>query len=1061
MAAGVPEALGRYAKTVRDTLRSEPTHFELALAPAFKHLIDELLPLLPAGAGITTVPEYAKANVGRPDIALVRAGQPPRAFIELKAPEKPIDPTRWKDPHDKRQFARFRELPTWALCNFTAIHLYRRDEVTATARVAPEAALDPTTSDAKAAALIKAHDPGALLDLLGQLAIAQPPSPANAAQLAEYLAHGARLVRESVLEELRVLKMAGLTDRPLQMVRDEFREVLYAHPEAGGYRGEFDTLFSAAFAQTLAFGLLLVREATNELVDASAWQHMPDEHPLMKTALRVLSEPEILEQIGLGFEVLFDTVNAFDPVALAQKPGRHDPILYFYEDFLSVFDADAKQRYGVYYTPVQVVRYMVGALDRALKENLGTKGLTDEGVTILDPATGTGTFLLGIAERVRTDVEKAAGAGAATLAMRQLATRMFAFELLIGPYAVAHYRLHHALAEKPGPSGPSPPLPRLGIYLADTLAEPGTSAPMGKLGWTAEPIRDERAEADRIKREQPILAIIGNPPYWRFEGVNPTDVVGRFVEDLWEGLKETVRQAGWGGELNTFPEFSIAFWRWAIWKLFEAEGAPKKGMIAFISNRTFLAGHPYAGLRKLLRERFDRLEIIDLRGDVRMGARAGVRGDVGVFNIQVGTAITLAIADGSKAKGAAAEVRYTDTWDQEAFSRESKLNWLEAGSSSGTRPGAVLVCRDWLDDLRPEPFQATSWPSIMSCFSQHGLGIQSKRDHLVYAITEDSLRKQIRQFLDAKEREAPAIGGFRSQSDAARARAAGLDETLFTVVAYRPLDRRVHYSHPRYNYSLRPFLFQSFKSSNRALYVLRKGTGAGPAAWCHGQMPDYHSFRGSYGGYAFPLYDHRPGYDPVNLNPALTDGLSLAYHASVTPEAAFDAILALLSATSYTLRFAEDLEDVFPHLPFPADRGVFEQAAKIGALIRDVETFARPPDPAFAPPTLARLETTPNRPLKASDWDDGELRLCADGSGRVTGIPKAVWEFSVSGYRVLPRWLTAREGVEIDDGFRKELQDIAGRINELIHRFDEADLVLEGALKHSLTRIELGLEPAA
>src|SRR4051812_23986926 len=218
MPVGVTDALVRYAKTVRDTLRSAPTHNELALAPAFKQLVDELLSLLPSGSGITTVPEYAKADIGRPDIALVRAGQLPRAFIELKAPAKALDPSRWKDPHDKRQFARFRELPTWSLSNFTAIQLYRRDEIVTAARVVPEAALDPTTSDTKAAALISAHDHDALLHVLGQLAIAQPPSPANAPQLAEYLAHGARLVRESVLEELQVLKAAGLNDRPLQMV---------------------------------------------------------------------------------------------------------------------------------------------------------------------------------------------------------------------------------------------------------------------------------------------------------------------------------------------------------------------------------------------------------------------------------------------------------------------------------------------------------------------------------------------------------------------------------------------------------------------------------------------------------------------------------------------------------------------------------------------------------------------------------------------------------------------------------------------------------------------------
>lgn len=734
---------------------------------------------------------------------------------------------------------------------------------------------------------------------------------------------------------------------------------------------------------------------------------MPPEHPLMKSALRVLSEPEIQEQIALGFDVLIDTINSFNPAILAQKPGRSDPILYFYEDFLATFDPDARQRYGVYYTPVEVVRYMVGALDRTLRENIGTKGLSDQQVTILDPATGTGTFLLGIAERVRDAAVEAAGPGAATPALRQLAERMFGFELLIGPYAVAHYRLHHALAEKPIPGGPAPPpLPRLGIYLADTLARPGTSTPLGPLGYMADPIRDERDEADRIKREQRILAIIGNPPYWRFQGVNAREVVGPFIDDLWEDLKKAVRDAGWGGELNTFPEFSVAFWRWAIWKLFEAENAPKKGVIAFISNRTFLAGHPYAGLRKMLRERFDHIEVIDLRGDLRMGARAGVRGDTGVFNIQVGTAITLAVADGSKGEGQLADVTYNDAWEHDLFAREAKLEWLEQGAERGTQPGGVCVNRAALDPLRPEAFASVDWPSIKECFAEHGLGIQSKRDHLVYSVSKEGLAEKIKAFLAADSATAPKLGGFQSLADAARAQKAGLDESLFTRVVYRPLDLRWHYSHPRYNYSLRPVLFDAFKSANLALYVLRKGTGAGPATWCHGLMPDYHSFRGSYGGYAFPLYDRRAGYGPINLEPELLDGLALAYHAPVEPQEVFDAILALLSATSYTLRFAEDLEDAFPHVPFPADRAVFERAAEIGKRIRELETFSAPPAPHFLTAAIARLETAPHGPLAElgpNSWNEGELILCANGSGKASGIPAAVWNFSVSGYPVLPR----------------------------------------------------------
>jgi hypothetical protein len=1058
------EQLIHYAGHIRELLRANPNTPETGLAPAFQRLVTDLLPLLPAGPGITVSPEYSQANTGRPDIALIRGGQLPRAFIELKLPRKGLEPTLWRDAHDKRQFDRFRELPIWALSNFAGIRLFLRNRPDSEIPVVPTAALLPETSDGRAEELIRAHDARPLLDVINRLAQAQPPSPSSAAQLAEFLAHAARLVRTSVTERLNELRAAGEQGRPLQIVRDEFRNVLYAHPEAGGYRGEFDTLFSAAFAQTLAFGLLLVRESTGKPVGPDSWQLMPEEHPLLKTTLRVLSEPEIVKQIDLGFDVLLDTINSFDPRILAQKPGRADPILYFYEEFLATFDPDAKQRYGVYYTPVEVVRYMVGALDRALRDNLTTKGVADPEVTILDPATGTGTFLLGIAERVREEASRGAGPGAAWPALRQLAERMFGFELLIGPYAVAHYRLHHALAEKPEPGMPAPPpLPRLGVYLADTLARPGTSTPLGGLGYVAEPIRHERDEADRIKREQRILAIIGNPPYWRFQRVNTREIVGPFIDDLWDDLKEPVRQAGWANQLNTFPEFSVAFWRWAIWKLFEAENAPKKGVIAFITNRTFIAGKPYAGLRKMLRERFDRIEVIDLRGDLRRGARAGVRGDTGVFNIQVGTAITLAIADGSKAEGELADVTYNDVWEHELFAREAKLHWLETGSESGTQTRALQINRGVLDNFRPVPFQAQKWPSITECFLFASSGLESKRDHIVYHVTKAGVVDQLNAVLAMSYEDAVRHFNATDMNPVPDAKL-GITEEQITQAAYRPLDTRWHYTNTNWNDRPRPDLQEVWGDQNIALFGLPSGTNAGPALWCHSLYPDRHAFRGSYGGYAFPLYDRRAGHCPINVSPKLLDGLQLAYTAPVEPQAAFDAVLALLSASSFTLRFAEDLEDTFPHVPFPAGKALFDRAAAIGKLIREAETFARAPQEQFLTSAVARIETTPHGPLAdigSEDWHEGDILLCENGSGKVTGISRQVWTFAVSGYPVLPRWLAARKGIDVTHDFLAEFRDITGRINELLHRFDEADLVLQEALNHSLTRDQLGLERGA
>jgi predicted helicase len=724
----------------------------------------------------------------------------------------------------------------------------------------------------------------------------------------------------------------------------------------------------------------------------------------------VLSQEEIVRDVGVGFDVILDTVNTFEPAILARKTGKPDPILYFYEDFLQVFDPVARGRYGVYYTPIEVVTYMVAALDRALRVDLGTAGLTDEAVTMLDPAAGTGTFLLGVIEHVRRSVESSIGPGAVAGALRTLSSRLFGIELLVGPYAVAHYRLRHAM-------GALQAKQRVGVYLADTLAEPGAAAPEGRLGFVADNIRTERHEADRIKQCQPILAIIGNPPYRRLKTGEVGELVGNWMDELWDDLKEPVRNAGWANQLNTFPEFSIAFWRWAIWKIFESEGAPRRGAVAFISNRTFL-GKPYAGMRKMLRERFDRIEIIDLRGDLRRGERAGVTSDQGVFNIQVGTAITLAIADRSKADGELADVSYIDSWAEGLFSRDAKLNWLIAGSETGTRPGAVDIERNELDDMKPEPFQNGDDPALVKVIRAD---LQSDVQPLI-AVRHD-----------------PAY-----------------QPNLERQVAYRPLDRRWLYNDPKLVKRYGPELQSVWGATNFALYALPSSTGAGPAVWCHGLLPDYHAFRGSYGGYAFPLRDSRLGHGPFNISPSVLAGLAASYGTTVRAEDVFDAILALLSATFYTLRFAEDLEDVFPHVPFPSDHAPFLAAAELGREIRAVEIFARPPRSTSLTRALARIETEPDGTLDASDWSEGEFFLCANHTGRVSGVARDIWDFSVSGYRLLPRWLDARKGLAADHALITQMRDVVGRIAELIDLFARADTLLIQTLPATLTRDALG-----
>ncbi len=1053
-----------YAHRIRQLRRANPDVTEPALAPAFQELLVRTLADLPGGTGLTVVPEFSNPGIGRPDIALVRAGTPARAFVELKAVDKPANPGRWRVPHDKRQFSRLRELPCWATSNFIEFVLFERDEELGSARILPERCLEPTCTDARANQLIQAHDSATFLSLVDRLCngAAREPVARDARHLAHLLAHSARLVREIIAERLRELRAERVRSDPLLDVHAEFRTVLYAHPEAGGYpTRDFDALFASVFAQTLAFGLLLVREGSGQLVGASAYQHMPAEHPLMRTALRVLTQEEILEVVGFGFTVLLDTVNSFSPSILIVASGQPDPILYFYEDFLSIFDPDARERHGVYFTPVQVVRFMVGALDRVARENLGLTGVRDRNLTILDPATGTGTFLLGVAERVRDGATSSGGIGLADLELRNLASRMFGLELLVGPYAVAHYRLHHSLR---GPSGNTAgaAFPRLGVYLADTLSEPGAEAPIGRLGFVSDGISTERREADQIKSRQPILAIIGNPPYRRLEEGEDRTLVGRWLNALWDDLKEPVRSAGMGNQLNTFPELSVAFWRWAMWKLFEAEGAPRRGVVVFITNRKFLTGWPYAGLRRMMRERFDRIEIIDLRGDLRRGERAGIDNDIGVFDIQVGTAITIAVADGSRI-GGAATVSYCDTWASARVRRQDKLNWLESGSIVGLLDNVIMINRGLLDDFRPRPFSNGDWPSIIECFEFSHSGIETKRDRLVYSANRNKLIEKIEHFLRSDPETVRELFNEVGRRTVEAAQQVPFEREKVQLVSYRPFDERFHYADPMYNDRLRPALTEVWGGSNFCLFSIPSGTGAGVAVWCHGLIPDRHAFRGSYGGYAFPFHDRRPGTAGSNIAPSLLEGLTAAYGTEVSPEKVFDAILCLLSARSYSHRFAEDLEDVFPHVPFPLNHGVFERAAVLGRQMRAIQTF----EPSIRPsqldnPTFVTLSTapTPGAGLSVGDHETDRLILCSDGTGVVEGLPVAVWAFSVSGYPVLRRWLEGRAGQSVDLALFNSFRDVCARIAEMIDLATTADTILDDAVNAALTRDVLGMSPA-
>ena len=460
-----------------------------------------------------------------------------------------------------------------------------------------------------------------------------------------------------------------------------------------------------------------------------------------------------------------------------------------------------------------------------------------------------------------------------------------------------------------------------------------------------------------------------------------------------------------------------------------------------------MPGRAFGGLRKMLRERFDSIEILDLRGDNRGALPAGVVADENVFNIETGVCITTAWASGDGDKTHRAEVRYADCWDGRAYRRGEKLALLKTWTTGQDRVPFRLVPGDAMDRLKPSGFTGRDWPSLEEILLFRSNGIVTYRDDFSYAPTAEILKDRIRTFLNMRPEDAARVFKESALSKVGPARSVPFDHGAIQLTGYRPLDRRWLYNKAGYVDRLRPDLQASWGAENVCLIAPEDGAGRGPAVWCHGAMPDQHGFRGSYGGWIFPLRRHAGGPAASFLDPTLLSGLAVAHGAPPTPAMVFDAILALLSATSYTTRFAVDLEDDFPHVPLPASPELFNEAASLGAAIRGIEGYFNEPSSQHRRARLAgtasglTLEVPPPaRAFLADGAGGGSVLLQLDGSLRIASVPERAWSFDVSGYRVLYRWLAARNGQALDSALLRQALDLVWRITELYRLFDAAEL---------------------
>ena len=497
---------------------------------------------------------------GRPDFG-VDVGGALCGFIELKAPGVGARPQKFKaKSHEGTQWNKFKALPNLIYTDGNEWTLLRDGEtIGTTVRLAGDVTLDGKSA-------VSAGDAEKLADLLQDFFLWKPIVPAQPRELAKLLAPLCRLIRGDVETAI------ANPDSALSQLASDWRTVLF--PEAD------DAKFADSYAQTLTYGFLLAKVENNaELTIESAIETLTQDHNLLAEAVRVLAQPQARVELGAGLGVLLRVINALDASLWSSAtPGQQDPWLYFYEDFLAAYDSKLRKDAGVYYTPVQVIRAQVRLIDEVLKTRLNKKsGFNDSQVTVLDPATGTGAYPLAVVDFALEQARKSEiGAGAVTDAATSLGRRVFAFEFLVGPYAVAHLRLTQAI------KAPNGHLPAQGapVYLCDTLESPHATTPQGSLFTRRLSQEHERARA--VKASQEIWVCLGNPPYDRQTRDNPEQTqkggwiragegtIQRPQNAPLDDFLEPARASGNGKYANSLYNDYVYFWRFALWKVFGA-----------------------------------------------------------------------------------------------------------------------------------------------------------------------------------------------------------------------------------------------------------------------------------------------------------------------------------------------------------------------------------------------------------------------------------------------------------------------------------------------------------
>ncbi len=881
-----------------------------------------------------------------------------------------------------------------------------------------------------------------LLHLLTDFVAQKPQNITSPKTLAEIMAGKAILVKDVLYKAL--------------LVGEQEESELY-----GQYLAFKDQLihdvsledFADIYAETIAYGMFAAR-LHDETIDTFSRQEaltlLPKSNPFLRGLFKFIADDTLDDGIVWIVDDLATVFQAADVKKIlhgfGKLTGRTDPFLHFYETFLAAYNPAKRKARGVWYTPEAVVNFIVRAVDDVLiKEFDLPEGLADHSkmsidwdvgqtdkkgkalttqkevhrVQILDPATGTGTFLAEVIKQIAPKI-KAVGEGFWSPYIEQnLIPRLHGFELLMASYAMCHLKLDMMLTELGYKPSGTPP--RLSVYLTNSLEE-GESA--NQTLPFAQWLSNEVKAANTIKRDMPIMCVLGNPPYLG-EGGKSEGWLGELMDDYKkepegkEKLKE--RNPKWLNDLYVkFIRLSSHY--------IEKNG---KGVLGFITNHGYLDNPTFRGMRWHLLHTFDKIYILDLHGNAKKKEVCPDGSpDKNIFDIQQGVAIMIAVKHSkestNKTTKPLAQVFHADLWGDRASKYETLNNltlsdgiWKEIQPPS---PQYAFAQRDYrLQASYQKGF------GIQELMPVNNVGIVTSRDGLVIDTDKQVLTTRMKQFFYFPSEQVKQQLGVKENSSwkiATVQKVTFFDEKHICAVNYRPFDIRFMYYDTTLIDRDRLGVMKHFiLGKNIGLTVGRQGQVVGNMQWnlvfAHTNLADFNIYyRG--GGVSFPLYLYPDESDliqerKINFNDKLFKKIKKLAKDPEQGEAnelhIFDYIYGVLHNPQYRQKYAEFLKIDFPRIPFPKTPAEFWQFAAKGALLRQLHLM----DTKTIGTTPYSVKGEGDFSVDKPDYRDGKIYFNA--TQYFDNAPEVAWIFYIGGYQPAQKWLKDRKGrtLTLDD----------------------------------------------